>query len=68
MENEPQFLIAMNPKTQTLDLSMKNQTRRLQMVSFTADRVSKMKSFAMIMISIRKIMILIDCPILNNFN
>lgn len=41
MENEPQFLIAMNPKTQTLDFSMNNQTRRLQTVSFTADRVSK---------------------------
>lgn len=41
MENEPQFLIAMNPKIQTLDLSVKNQTGELETVSFSADRVSK---------------------------
>lgn len=43
MENEPQFLIAMNPKSQTLDFSMKSQNGELQTVSFPADRVSKMQ-------------------------
>lgn len=38
MENEPQFLIAMNPKGQTLDLFVKSD--EMQIVSFSADHVS----------------------------
>lgn len=42
MENEPQFLIAINPKDQTLDLFVKSQTDEMQIISFSADHVSKM--------------------------
>lgn len=37
MENEPQFLIAMNPKGQTLDLFVKSD--EMQIVSFSADHI-----------------------------
>lgn len=44
MENEPQFLIALNPKTLTLDISAKDEEGGLQTTSFSADRVSRTRS------------------------